>query len=300
MIERMGFNKTDKLLIINADDFGIANCTNEAIIELFNRNAITSTSVMMPGSRSKEIKDFFKKTSSTNVGIHLTLTDRFRPVSIANEVKTLITNKEVFSSSSEYIELNGDINHVKKELRNQIELALSLGIDPTHLDSHQGSVFGLFLGRDFMDIVFELCVEYGLPFLLPKQVVNQISFDEKIISSFRKYIRRAEELGIVLIDDIISLPYELQNGEDYKMIKNTMIKKLIQIQPGITQVTIHPSFVTEELKEITPHWEKREMEYNLFLDDDIKRILLSEGIKLISWKEIRDYQRCINRYSKSF
>ncbi|MBK1810916.1 polysaccharide deacetylase family protein [Clostridium sp. YIM B02505] len=300
MIEEMGYKRTDKLLIINADDFGIAKCINEAIIELFNRNDITSTSVMMPGSRSKEIKDFFKRTSCKNVGIHLTLTDKFKPVSRAKDVNTLIMDNGIFPSSSEYIESNGDINHVKKELRNQIELALSLGIDPTHLDSHQGSVFGLFLGRDFMEVVFELCMEYGLPFLLPKQVVNQVSFDERMISSFKRYIRRAKELGIALIDDVICLPYELQNGEDYKTVKNTMINKLTQIQPGITQVTIHPSFVTKELKEITLHWQKREMEYNLFLDDDIKRILLSENIKLISWKEIREYQRSINNYSKSF
>ncbi|GFZ33437.1 carbohydrate deacetylase [Clostridium zeae] len=296
MIEKMGFRKTDKVLIINADDFGIAHSTNEAIIDLFNRKAITSTSIMMPGNRSKEIKDFLKSTSCINVGIHLTLTDKFKPVSMANEVKTLINNNGVFPDSSEYIELNSDINHVEKELKSQIELASSLGIDPTHLDSHQGSVFGFFLGRDFMEIVFNLCLEYGLPFLLPKQAVNQVYFDERMISSFKRYIRMAEELGIMIIDDIISLPYELQNGEDYETVKDTMINKLMEIQPGITQITIHPSFVSKELKEITPHWQKRQMEYNLFLDDDIKRILLSEDIKLISWKEIRDYQRSINNY----
>lgn len=145
-----------------------------------------------------------------------------------------------------------------------------------------------------MEVVFELCLEYGLPFILPRQVVNEVSFNGRVINSFKQYIKRAEELGLVLIDDIICLPYNLQEGEDYEIVKSTMMNKLTQIQAGITQVTIHPSFVTEELKSITPHFAKREMEYSLFLDAEIKRILLKEDIKLISWREIRDYQRSIN------
>jgi predicted glycoside hydrolase/deacetylase ChbG (UPF0249 family) len=282
MLEKMGFKKTDKLLIINADDYGLAKCTNRAIDELFNHDAITSSSVMMPCKWSNEIKDLPEKIKCTNVGIHLTLTGKFKPVSRAEEVSTLITTDGFFSDSSEYIELNADNNHVKQELRNQIESSLSLGIDPTHLDSHQGSVFGLFLGRDFMEEVFDLCLEYRLPFLLPKQVVNEGSLNERIRGSFKKYIRKAEELGLVLIDDLISMPYYLQEGEDYKILKSTIMDKLSNIQEGITQVTIHPSFVTGEFKIINQHWRKREMEYNLFLDDEVKKLLLNEDIKLIS------------------
>lgn len=300
MLEKMGFKKTDKLLIINADDYGLAQCTNRAIDELFSHEAITSTSLMMPCKWSKEAKDLPEKIKCTNVGIHLTLTGKFKPVSRAKEVSSLITADEFFPDSSEYLELNSDNKHVKQELRNQIEAALSLGIDPTHLDSHQGSVFGLFSGRDFMEEVFDLCLEYRLPFLLPKQVAKEASLNERLRGSFKEYIKKAEKLGLVLIDDIISIPYYLQEGEDYKILKSTMMDKLSNIQEGITQVTIHPSFVTEEFKVLNPHWEKREMEYKLFLDDEVKKLLLKEDIKLISWKEIRDFQQSsFLRFSKA-
>lgn len=293
MLEKMGFKKTDKLLIINADDYGVDQGTNRAIEELFNHKAITSSSVMMPCRCSKEAKDLSEKIKRSSVGIHLTLTGKLTPVSNAKEVSTLITTEGFFFDSSENIELNGDNNHVKQELKNQIEAAISLGIDPTHLDIHQGSVFGLFTGRDFMEEVFDLCLEYRLPFLLPKQVVKESSFDERTREYFKKFILKAEELGLVLIDDLISLPYFLQEGEDYMILKRNIMDKLSNMREGITQVTIHPSFATEELKTINEHWKKREMEYNLFLDEEVKGLLLKEDIKLISWKEIRDFQRSI-------
>lgn len=291
MLEKMGFKQTDKLLIINADDFGIASSTNEAIGELFRRGSITSTSAMMPGEWSKKIKDLISETPSAGVGIHLTLTGKFRPLSKLEDVSTLVTDDGFFADSSEYIELKGGADQVKHELRNQIEAALSLGIDLTHLDSHQGSVFGLFHSRGFMEAVFDLCLEYRFPFLLPRQVVNEVTLDKRIKEFFSRYIEAADNLGIALIDDLICLPYDLQEGEDYEVVKATMMNKLGQIKPGITQVTIHPSFATDEIKALTPHWLKREMEYNLFLDAEVKKLLLEEDIKLISWREVRDYQR---------
>jgi chitin disaccharide deacetylase len=44
MIEKLGYGSGDRLLIANADDFGITKATNQAIIDLFEQGAITSTS----------------------------------------------------------------------------------------------------------------------------------------------------------------------------------------------------------------------------------------------------------------
>ena len=53
MIQKLGFTANDRLLIINADDFGITKGTNEAIINLFEEKSITSTSIMIPCSEFK-------------------------------------------------------------------------------------------------------------------------------------------------------------------------------------------------------------------------------------------------------
>lgn len=106
MLEKIGFKNTDKLLIVNADDYRIAQCANQAINKLFAEHAITSTSVMMPPAKwSKEITSLPKQNKHTSIGIHLTLTNKFRPVSRIEDVSTLVNSDGFFEGSSEYIEL---------------------------------------------------------------------------------------------------------------------------------------------------------------------------------------------------
>ncbi|WP_146762318.1 hypothetical protein [Paenibacillus contaminans] len=91
-----------------------------------------------------------------------------------------------------------------------------------------------------------------------------------------------------MIDDLIGLPYPYNAGESYDDVKKQLIGKLTGLKPGITQLTTHPSYVSEELIAVTPHYRKREMEYALLIDPDIKRLLETEGIRLASWKMVRD------------
>ena len=90
---------------------------------------------------------------------------------------------------------------------------------------------------------------------------------------------------------LCALPYQLAGGETYEIFKAKMIGKIKQINAATTQITIHPAIVTDELKAITEHYEKREMEYRLFNDPDIKALFEQDDIKMISWKQIRSLQR---------
>lgn len=74
MNEALGFCPNDRLVIINADDLGIAHSTNQAIFELFQKNSIKSASIMIPCSKAKEAAILCKQSNSANIGIHLTLT----------------------------------------------------------------------------------------------------------------------------------------------------------------------------------------------------------------------------------
>lgn len=50
---------------------------------------------------------------------------------------------------------------------------------------------------------------------------------------------------------------------------------------GITEIVIHPALNTYEMRAITPHWKKREIEYLLFMDEDIHRLLQTERFSLL-------------------
>lgn len=256
MLEQLGFRTNERLLIINADDFGL---------------------------------------SRANVGIHFTLTSTetmdFRPVFWKSPLDSLVTADGYLPKEAQAIEQRADRDQVKLELEAQIQSALSMGIDATHLDSHAGSIMGLYTGRDFLDIAFDLCVKFGLPLALPKRAADHPFFSRQQRELLRKRIETARDRGILLIDDMIALPYHLEEGETYDRFKGAMVKEIQNAKPGITQLVIHPAIIADHLKAVTRHWEKREMEYRLLRDPGLKRLLAYERIRLISWREIRDLQR---------
>ncbi|SDW19679.1 hypothetical protein SAMN05518855_1001615 [Paenibacillus sp. CF384] len=108
---------------------------------------------------------------------------------------------------------------------------------------------------------------------------------------FQARIEIARQRGILLIDDLISLPYCMEESMGYEQAKDRIMKLLADLKPGVTQWTVHPSWHTLELETLTSCAREREIEYRLLLDEDISSLLKSEGIRRVSWKDIRDAQR---------
>ena len=95
----------------------------------------------------------------------------------------------------------------------------------------------------------------------------------------------------MLIDDLITFPYEQNEGESYRTMKNKLMEAIRSMKEGITEVTLHPGLNTPEMQAITPHGRKREFEHQLFKDSEIKELIQREKITITSWMEIRDRQR---------
>ncbi|WP_059052230.1 polysaccharide deacetylase family protein [Paenibacillus senegalimassiliensis] len=297
MIQKLGFSADERLLIINADDFGITKGTNEAIVHLFEKNSITSTSIMIPCSDSNEAMEISNQKGIKNIGIHLTLTssmlDPLTPVFKKRKLYSLVTAEGYFHTDGTLLERNADEDEVRMEIESQIQRAMLKGIDPTHVDSHAGSIMGLFTGRDFLEITFDLCEKYRLPFNLPTRILEQSFFSAEQLKLFHKRISSAKDRKILLIDDIISLPYCSSPFMGYGEMKKQLAGMLKSLKPGITQLTLHPSKITDQLMGITDCFKEREIEYRLLHDVEIKDLIQKERIKLISWNDIRDLQRSI-------
>jgi predicted glycoside hydrolase/deacetylase ChbG (UPF0249 family) len=84
-----------KKLIINADDYGLDEDANQAIIILAKENAITSTSVMANLVTDKAIS--ILKQLSVSTGLHLNLIEG-KPISDPNKVRSLIDEDDNFLS----------------------------------------------------------------------------------------------------------------------------------------------------------------------------------------------------------
>ncbi|WP_442602528.1 polysaccharide deacetylase family protein [Paenibacillus sp. KN14-4R] len=293
--EKMGFAPDERLLIVNADDYGMCHTNNLAIQELLLSGAVSSATLMVPCPWAKEAAVFSRNHSHLDVGIHLTFTSewplyKWGPVTRDDSVYTLVTHEGFFPETSFELETHADAAHVRKEIFNQIEQAIAWGVDPTHLDIHMGSLYGLTTGKDFLETVFEACQYYELPLRLPRRFVG-VHLLSQVALLAKKRIRSAEEKGIMIIDDLYQLPFAPQANETYEDVKQQMMAIIRGLNPGISEILIHPSTITSELDAIMPYAAKREMEKQLFLDTDIQDLIAAEGIKRISYRQLRDAQR---------
>ncbi|WP_438445002.1 ChbG/HpnK family deacetylase [Gorillibacterium sp. sgz5001074] len=283
----------EKQLIVNADDLGLSEGANAAILELLREGAVTSASLMAPGRTVEAAAEACVRQGLGSIGVHLTLTGvgqlRLAPVYRSRDLRTLTDEEGFFHRNAGVLERTADPEEVRLELDAQIRAVLDLGVKPSHLDSHEGSVLGLATGRDYLDIVLELCEVYGLPFLLPAGMAEHPLFDAGDRARFAARIAAARARGIPLIDGIISLPYRLESGVDYAGAKRRMLGLLQEVKPGITQWTVHPSLPSGEPEEEAGR--EREWEYRLVQDPEVRGALLQAGVRLISWRDVRESAR---------
>jgi hypothetical protein len=82
---------------------------------------------------------------------------------------------------------------------------------------------------------------------------------------------------------------ELENYKDVRLFWMDIIKNL---RPGVTELFIHASKESDELKAITNSWKVRIQEAAVFTSDpDIKKLISDEKIILIGYRPLMELQR---------
>jgi len=305
LASELGYGEHEKLLIINADDFGSCHSVNLGIQQLLTDKIVSSATLMMPCGWAREAALWSARHSQFDVGVHLTFTSewdlyRWGPVNRHGITSSLVTNEGYFPKECKTFEKQADEQQVKAEMIAQIEMAIQMGMKPTHADNHMGSLYGLSTGRNFLSIVLDVCAAYGLPFRLPRNLreSNDQVAPPELAEQAKLLGLLADSKGVVILDYLVGLPFHLQDGETFDSFKTDMQQLLKRLKPGVTELIIHPSFVTEELRAFHGQPEKRGMELEMFRDADIQQTLQDEGIRLIRWRELQKLQRDRSGYTK--
>lgn len=298
LAKALGYGENEKLLIINADDYGVCHSVNVGIQQLLLEQTVSSATIMMPCGWAREAALWSARHPQVDVGVHFTFTSewdmyRWGPVNRKGSTSSLVTHENYFPKDSKTFELQADPEQVKEELIAQIEMALAMGMKPSHADNHMGSLYGLATGRNFLSIVLDVCASYGLPFRLPRnlrQNIGQVASPE-LEEQAKQLGMLADSKGVVILDYLIGLPFHLEEGETFDSLKASMQQVLEGLQPGVSEIIIHPSLVTDELKAFHMQPLKRGMELELFRDAEIKNTMQKENIRMIRWSELQKLQR---------
>ncbi len=128
-------------LIINADDFGFSRGVTDAIIDCHRNGILTSTTIMVNMPAAEYAAEVVRSTPELGVGVHVNLTEG-KPIAPADRIPGLLDETGSFPGNAAQSKNLWRAGHLAKqieiEIDAQIERAISLGITPTHCDSHHG------------------------------------------------------------------------------------------------------------------------------------------------------------------
>lgn len=296
---RLGFAPDARVIILNADDFGMCNAANEAIASLLADGHLDSTTVMVPCAWAPSALAYAAAHPTAGVGVHLVLTSewsRYRWRPLTGVGSTLVDAEGYFPADVLSVETAADEADVAAELTAQVEAALAAGVDVTHIDNHMGSVYGLHTGRDLLGPVFEIAARYGLPFRLPR-VIDGVQFGAHVQPALDRATQAADAAGIVIIDRLWTHPFELaaedtDNEETYEQVRDGFVALLRAVPAGVTEIFLHPMVDSAELFAAVDHSaRKRGYELRLLADPIVHQTIAAEGLIRIGWRALRDVQR---------
>jgi len=276
--ERLGYPANSKLLIIHADDLAVAHSEDAASFDALDKGPATSASIMVTCPWLTEVADYAKAHPNADLGLHLTLSAewksyRWGPVESKDKVPSLLDPAGYLWPEVEPAVRSIKPGEAEREIRAQIEHAVSAGIRPTHLDSHMGV---LFAKPELFAVYVKVAHEYKLPFL----ALRGPQFPPALLSMLTE--------KDVILDSLIMADPSV-NPANWKAFYTNAIKNL---KPGLTEIIVHLAHDDAEFQAVAVDhpdygsaWRRRD--YDAVTSPEFKQLLEDNHVILIHWKDLK-------------
>src|ERR1700687_2622476 len=278
LVERLGYPADAKLLIVHADDLGMAHSVNLASIKGLETGLVSSASIMIPCSWLPEIAAYARTHPDADLGLHLTLTSewslyRWGPVLAKERVPSLLDSTGYFYPTETEAAAHIDPQEAEAEIRAQIARARALGIQPTHLDSHMGT---LYQNRALFETLFRVARESKLLIRVSKDWFARAPFLPSLLGP-----------DDVVMNGVISIEPNV-TAAGWSRYYTDAIKNL---QPGITEMIVHLAYDDEEMRGVAfahPNWgsQWRQRDFQFVTSEAFRKLLQENNVKLVTWREV--------------
>jgi predicted glycoside hydrolase/deacetylase ChbG (UPF0249 family) len=271
--KRLGYPDDARLLIINADDFGMCHSTTEAIFRSLREGVVCSTTLMVPCPWASYAMHLLAENPSIAFGIHLTflgdsLKYPWRPLTCRDKVSSLVDEAGHFYSfdhMDQFVE-QVDLDELEVEFRAQIETVLAAHLKPTHLDWHS---FRIAKKPEIFELMFRLAREYGLGLRVRE----------------RSLIETVQAQGLPVNDYDFLDSY----GFDTATKSATFTRLLRELPAGLNEWAVHPGIGNSELQAIEPQgWQVRQADFEFVTSPEAREVIQQEGIILLDYKPIQE------------
>jgi predicted glycoside hydrolase/deacetylase ChbG (UPF0249 family) len=275
--ERLGHPRDAKLLILHADDIGVAHSENAASFDALDKGAVNSGSIMMPTPWVTEVAEYAKSHPNADLGLHLTLnaewnTYRWGGVAPHDKTSSLHDPDGTLPRSTDTVAKRAKLNEVETELRAQIDRAYAMGIKPTHVDSH---MYALYSTPELFRTYAKVARSYKLPFL-------------GVFDSPTGAIR-AELTPSDIVPDAVIMRLQKGTPEEWRKYYLDAIRTM---KPGLTVILVHLGYDDAELRAVTTGWDSwgadwRQRDYNVVTSAEFKQALKDNNVVLVTWRDIQ-------------
>jgi predicted glycoside hydrolase/deacetylase ChbG (UPF0249 family) len=275
--ERLGYPAGARLLVIHADDLGMAHSVNRATFEALEKKWITSSSILVPCPWFPEVVRFAAEHPDADLGVHLAVNSewtgfRWGPVSPAEAVRSLLDKDGYLPLEETEVVAHAQPEQVERELRAQVERARAAGIHLTHLDSHMAT---LFRSPALQGVYLRLGSAFNLPLLLERAGGDRSPWAGAV---------QAE----ALVDRVISLDAPGAPAAEWPAAYE---KLLAPLPPGVYELIVHLAYDDDEMRGATwdhPNWGAawRQADFDLVRSPRFRDFLRKQNFTLVGWKDL--------------
>ena len=270
--ELLGYRADARLLIVNADDFGMCHAINAGVLRAFREGIVSSTSLMMPCPWAGHAIDLLNAHPALPFAVHLTIVRdndgyRWGPLTSKDRVPSLLDEAGFFYRNDRLPALlaRATLPEVEAEFRAQIDAVLATGLRPTHLDWHCLCDGGR---ADIFALTLALAREYGLALRLHE----------------RTMVERCRRAGIPTNDHDVLDSYSLDTEG-----KSAHYARLLRALPaGLSEWAVHPSLGDAEARAMEPGgWRVRKTDFDFLIAPEARAIIAEEGIILTDYRALQ-------------
>ena len=302
--ERLGFPAGSRVLILHVDDAGMSWDSNEGALQALTEGVATSVSVMMPCPWTPGFVHSLKEHPEIDAGLHLTLTSewvdyRWGPLMGKPAVPGLTDPEGALWPSVEAVVTHASAEEVDAEIRAQLARARDMGFEPTHFDSHMGTLFAT---PQFLERYLLLGMETGIPVMFPGGHNTLIARTNPLdMAMIRRLGEQLWAAGLPVLDDLHNLSYGWEIPADIaedparlqRFTADKYIASLRETQPGLTMVIMHCTDPSEVFPHISSSGPTRQGDLLAMLDPKLRAFLEEEGFVLTTWREVAAKRRAV-------
>ncbi len=284
-------------LIVNADDLGWTEGVNHGIAEAFRNGIVTSTSLLANGAAFAGGVEIARGAPGLGVGVHLNLSDG-APLAERETVTSLLNDNGEFAGGAESLLLRRArrellLDEVEREWDAQIQKVRDAGMEPTHLDGHRHvhMLPGLF------EIALRLAKRHGIGAIRVSLEDSNLraalaSGSRRNASVVMKQGVQARGLKLLARDareqaaraGLATTDYFCGIAQTGELTREGLGRLLTILPEGTTELMCHPGYVDAALKKTaTRLQESRQAELEILTDEGIRKLVASQGIRLIDY-----------------